>query len=94
MSLLFPTIPALYIFSCQTVMQPVDLVRKKCFTHFEEGFLHTCVGGWVALCPLSIVNAKEIMHNVFGLATESFQDNLRNPVAGFWEITSALFPLE
>lgn len=68
--------------------------QKKLFMYFEKGFLHTCAAGWVTLCPLSIVNAKRMMHDVFGLATETFQDNLSNPVAGFLEITFALFPLE
>ena len=92
--LFLPTIPALNIVSRRPVVQPVILRQRKPFTRFEDGFLRICAAGWVALCPLSIVHAKETIHNVFGLATETFQDNLREPAAGFLEITSALFPLE
>jgi hypothetical protein len=90
---LLPTNEAFNVFSRKPVPSPVAIKTKQ-FTPFEDGFLRTCAAGWVALCPISIVNAKVTIHNVFGLATDTFQDNLREPAAGFLEITSSLFPLE
>lgn len=90
---LLPTNDAFNVLSRKAVPSPVAIKTNQ-ITPFEDGFLRTCAAGWVALCPISIVNAKTTIHHVFGLATDTYQDNLREPAAGFLEITSALFPLE
>ena len=61
---------------------------------FETGLLKTCGTGWLALTPMALLSSKAITTDIFGLATDTFEANLREPAAGFLEITSALFPLE
>lgn len=43
---------------------------------------------------MGLLNAKAVVHETLGLDTSTFEANVREPAAGFLEITSALFPLE
>lgn len=60
----------------------------------EQALLRVCAGAWVAATPFALTNARPFVQDVFGLATSTFEDNLREPAAGLLEITSPLFPLE
>lgn len=60
----------------------------------EAAALRASAASWIALTVACLTNSRPVVNDVFGLATATFEDNVREPAAGFLEITSALFPLE
>ena len=52
------------------------------------------VGAAYATYPIAIVNSRSMISNVFGLETETFEQNLREPAAGFLALYSPLGVLE
>jgi len=62
----------------------------------EAVALRACAAGWTGLgvAAFSGPSSRAIVDDCFGLATATFEDNLREPAAGLLELTSPLFPLE
>ena len=56
----------------------------------DAPLLQACAAGWTAVCPAALSSSREIIHDVFGVATATFEDNLREPAAGFFALTSPL----
>ena len=56
--------------------------------------LQACAAGWSLGCPVGLLFSRPVMTETFGVATATFEDNLREPAAGFFALTSAFGPLE
>ena len=61
---------------------------------WERPLLQLCSAGWVLSTPAAITSSRPLIQNVFGLSTVTFEDNLREPAAGFLALTSPLGLLE
>ncbi len=61
---------------------------------WEKALLQASAAGWTLGCPLGLLYSRPLMAETFGLATATFEDNIREPAAGFFALTSALGPLE
>ena len=60
----------------------------------EQQGHRAAAAAWLALVPPCLSVPKPITQELFGLDTTTFESNLREPAAGFIEITSPLFTLE
>ena len=75
---------------------PIQATPSGYPTSVEAAALRGCSAGWagLAVACYSGPSARQIVQDCFGLATVTFEDNIREPAAGLLELVSPIFLLE